>query len=125
MTHSKPSSRPVVLVVEDEPILRMMAVEIVEEAGMEAIEAADADAAVEILEARADVRILFSDIRMPGSMDGLKLANIVGIRWPAVRIILTSGHCSLADIDLAPGNLFFPKPYNYRALEATLHRLAA
>lgn len=125
MTQSNPSSRPVVLVVEDEPILRMMAVEIVEEAGMEAIEAADADMAVEILEARADVRILFSDIRMPGSMDGLKLANIVGTRWPAVRIILTSGHCNLTDIDLRPGNLFLPKPYNYRALEATLHSLAA
>ena len=123
MAQSAPASRPVVLVVEDEPVLRMMAVGVVEEVGMEAIEAADADAAIEILEARTDVHILFSDIRMPGSMDGLKLASVVATRWPPVRIILTSGHCSKADIDLAPGNLFFAKPYNFGALQTALRSL--
>ena len=67
-------SIPVVLIVEDEPLLRMLAVEVVEEAGFVAIEARDADEAVVLLESRADITLLFTDINMPGSMDGLKLA---------------------------------------------------
>ena len=118
------ASRPVVLVVEDEALLRMMAVGIVEEAGMEPVEAEDADAAIQILERRNDVRILFSDIRMPGSMDGIKLADAVRARWPAINIILTSGHCNRTDVDPALADIFFPKPYKFGPLEAALHRLA-
>jgi CheY-like chemotaxis protein len=124
MTQTTPVARPVVLVVEDEPLLRMMAADIVEEAGMQPVEAADADAAIEILERRTDVRILFSDIRMPGSMDGLKLADAVRTRWPAINIILTSGHCTKADIDSRLADLFFPKPYKFGPLEAALQSLA-
>lgn len=86
------ASKPIVLVVEDSAILRLMAVDIVEQAGFDAIEAGDADEAVRILESRNDIRIVFTDIDMPGSMDGMKLAACIRDRWPPVEIILTSGH---------------------------------
>src|SRR5688572_12038312 len=82
---------PKVLVVEDEMVLRMRAVDIVEDAGFTAIQAIDADQALSILEARSDISLLFTDIQMPGSMDGLKLAHAVRHRWPDIKIILVSG----------------------------------
>jgi CheY-like chemotaxis protein len=81
----------VVLVVEDEMLLRMRAVDMVEDAGFTPVEAVDADEAVAILESRSDIALLFTDIQMPGSMDGLKLAHAVHERWPPIRIILVSG----------------------------------
>jgi CheY-like chemotaxis protein len=83
--------RPVVLVVEDEFLVRMAAIGMVEEAGFEAVEAADADEAIAILEARPDIHVVFTDIRMPGSMDGLKLATYVRGKWPPIKIVATSG----------------------------------
>ena len=77
----------VVLVVDDEMLLRMRAVDMVEEAGFTPIEAMDADEAVAILESRSDIALLFTDIQMPGSMDGLKLAHAVHERWPPIKII--------------------------------------
>lgn len=83
--------KAVVLVVEDEPILRMLAVDVVEEAGFEAIDAPDADAAMSLLESRADIRLVFTDIDMPGSMNGLGLAARIHDRWPLIALIVTSG----------------------------------
>jgi CheY-like chemotaxis protein len=83
-------SPSVVLVVEDEPLLRMMAVEVVEEVGFVALEAGNADEAVALLESRSDIALLFTDINMPGSMDGLKLAHAVRGRWPPIKILLVS-----------------------------------
>jgi CheY-like chemotaxis protein len=80
-----------VLVVEDEMVLRLRAVDIVEDAGFTAVEAVNADEALAILESRSDISMLFSDIQMPGSMDGLKLAHAVHDRWPSIKIILVSG----------------------------------
>src|SRR5260370_26933751 len=77
-----------VLVVEDEMMLRMRAVDIVEDAGFTPIEAVNADEALAILESRSDIELLFTDIQMPGSMDGLKLAHAVHERWPSIKIIL-------------------------------------
>ena len=85
------SKRPVVLIVEDEFLLRMEAAEMVKAAGFEAVEAANADQAIEILEARRDITVVFTDIQMPGSMDGLKLARAVRGRWPPIKIVATSG----------------------------------
>lgn len=82
--------RKVVLVVEDEPILRMTAVDMVEDAGFEAVEAADATEAIRILERRLDIRIVFTDIDMPRGIDGMKLAALIRDRWPPIEIILTS-----------------------------------
>jgi len=100
----------VVLVVEDEMLLRMRAVEMVEDAGFTPVEAVDADEAVAILEARSDIALLFTDIQMPGSMDGLKLAHTVHERWPPIKIILVSGQLKLANIDIPADSCFFGKP---------------
>jgi two-component system, response regulator PdtaR len=86
-------STTVVLIVEDDALLRMLAVEIVEEAGFVAIEAADADEAVSLLESRSDIVLLLTDIDMPGSMNGLTLAHAVRNRWPSIKILVVSGKC--------------------------------
>src|ERR1700674_2110137 len=85
-----------VLVVEDEMMLRMRAVDIVEDAGFTPIEAVNGDDAFAILESRSDIDLLFTDIQMPGTMDGLKLAHAVHERWPSIKIILVSGKLTLA-----------------------------
>jgi|EndMetStandDraft_3_1072993.scaffolds.fasta_scaffold171038_2 CheY-like chemotaxis protein len=99
-----------VLVVEDDMLLRMRAVDMVEDAGYSSIEAVDADAAVKILESRSDITLLFTDIQMPGSMDGLMLAHAVHKRWPPIKIILVSGKLKLSQIDIPPESRFFDKP---------------
>jgi CheY-like chemotaxis protein len=100
----------VVLVVEDEMLLRMRAVDMVEDAGFTPVEAVDADQAVAILESRPDIALLFTDIQMPGSMDGLKLAHAVHERWPPIKIILVSGQLKPANIDIPADSRFFGKP---------------
>jgi CheY-like chemotaxis protein len=100
----------VVLVVEDEMLLRMRTVAMVEDAGFTSLEAVDADEAVAILESRSDIALLFTDIQMPGSMDGLKLAHAVHERWPPIKIILVSGQLKLANIDIPADSRFFGKP---------------
>jgi CheY-like chemotaxis protein len=100
----------VVLVVEDEMLLRMRAVDMVEDAGFTSVEAVDADEAVAILESRSDIALLFTDIQMPGSMDGLGLAHAVHKRWPPIKIILVSGQLKPATIDIPANSRFFGKP---------------
>ena len=100
----------VVLVVEDEMLLRMRAVDMVEDAGYTSVEAVDADQAVAILEARSDVALMLTDIQMPGSMDGLNLAHTVHRRWPPIKIILVSGQLQLANIEIPLDSRFFGKP---------------
>jgi CheY-like chemotaxis protein len=114
---------PVVLVVEDEPLLRMLAVEVVEEAGFIAIEARDADEAVTLLESRTDITLLFTDINMPGSMDGLKLAHAVRDRWPPIKILVVSGKQQLQISDLPSNSWFVGKPYQAAALVEELRSL--
>jgi CheY-like chemotaxis protein len=114
---------PVVLVVEDEPLLRMLAVEVVEEAGFIAIEARDADEAVVLLESRTDITLLFTDINMPGSMDGLKLAHAVRDRWPPIKILLVSGQVRLPPSELPSNSCFVGKPYQASALVEELRSL--
>lgn len=114
---------PVVLVVEDETLLRMLAVEVVEEAGFTAVEAADADEALILLALRADITMLFTDIDMPGSMDGLKLAHAVRDRWPSIKIIVVSGKQRLQSYDLPTNSCFFGKPYRISALVAELRSM--
>src|SRR5665213_3429044 len=106
------SRRPVVLIVEDEFLLRMDAVGIIAAAGFETVEAANADEAIDILETRGDITVVFTDIQMPGSMDGLKLARAVRGRWPPIKIVATSGHVHVSETDLPEGGRFLPKPYS-------------
>src|SRR6204780_1491698 len=101
---------PNVLVVEDEMILRMRAVDIVQDAGFNPVEAVNADQAMSILEARSDISLLFTDIQMPGSIDGLKLAHAVHDRWPSIKIILVSGQVRLSDAERPADSRFFGKP---------------
>src|SRR3981189_1951668 len=110
MTTKLTDSPANVLVVEDEMVLRMRAVDIVEDAGFTAVEAVNADEAIAILEARSDISLLFTDIQMPGSMDGLKLAHAVHDRWPAIKIILVSGQVKPTDAEKPADSRFFGKP---------------
>ena len=111
MGHSV-SRRPVVLLVEDEQLLRMDAVEMISSAGFDVVEAANADDAIEILEVRRDIDVVFTDIQMPGSMDGLKLARAVRGRWPPIKIVATSGLVDVGEKDLPEGGRFLAKPYS-------------
>ena len=115
--------RPVVLIVEDELLLRMDAVDMIAAAGFEVVEAGDADQAIEILEARRDITVIFTDIQMPGSMDGLKLARAVRGRWPPIKIVATSGHVSVQETDLPDGGRFLPKPYSPHQITGVLREL--
>src|SRR4030081_729799 len=99
-----------ILVVEDEMLLRMRAVDMVEDAGFAAVEAINADDALAILESRSDIELLFTDIQMPGSMDGLNPASAVHEPWPAIMIILVSGQLKLNDDDKPADNRLFGKP---------------
>jgi CheY-like chemotaxis protein len=117
--------RPVVLVVEDETLIRMNAVEMVHDAGFEAIAASDADEAIQILESRNDIRAIFTDVQMPGSMDGMRLARVVRNRWPPVALIVTSGKMGGLERDLPTGGHFLPKPYQPAQVEAALRQLVA
>jgi len=102
----------VVLIVEDEMMLRMRAVDMVEDAGYTPLEALDAAEAVSILESRSDVALMCTDIQMPGQMDGLGLAHAVHRRWPAIKIIVVSGQLKLQNLDLPPHSRFLGKPLN-------------
>lgn len=117
------SNRPVVLIVEDEFLLRIEAAEMVTAAGFEAVEAANADQAIEILEARHDITVVFTDIQMPGSMDGLKLARAVRGRWPPIKIVATSGRLQVTDTDLPEGGRFLRKPYTPTEVNGVLREL--
>jgi CheY-like chemotaxis protein len=118
-------ARITVLVVEDDPVVRMFAVGIVEEAGYIALEAGNADEAVAILEARSDIEVLFTDINMPGSIDGLKLAHAVRNRWPPIKIMMVSGQVALNADDMPSNSRFFAKPYQASQMIAELRSLVA
>jgi CheY-like chemotaxis protein len=102
----------VVLIVEDEMVLRMRAVDMVVDAGYTPLEALDAAEAIAILESRSDVVLMCTDIQMPGQMDGVGLAHAVHERWPTIRIIVVSGQLNLPNLDLPPRSRFFGKPLN-------------
>ena len=120
-----PMSAPKILVVEDEPLLRMAAVDMIEAEGFEAIEAADATEAIAILETRPDITIVFTDIDMPRGMDGMKLAALIRDHWPPIHLIITSGHMTPARTSLPENSVFFSKPYRERDVIAQMRRMAA
>jgi CheY-like chemotaxis protein len=100
----------VVLVVEDEMMLRMRVVDMVEDAGYVPVEAVDADEALIILQSRSDIALMLTDVQMPGSMNGLQLAHTVHERWPPIRIILASGQLKLSGSEIPVDSRFFGKP---------------
>jgi CheY-like chemotaxis protein len=123
MDGTSPRARPVVLIVEDDPLQRMLAVDVVEDAGFVALDASDADEAVVLLESRADIDLLFTDVNMPGSMDGLKLAHAVRHRWPPIGILVVSGQGLPRQSELPSNSCFVAKPYATAAIVAELRSL--
>jgi CheY-like chemotaxis protein len=117
------ATRPVILIVEDDFLIRMNAAEMIADAGFNVVEAASADEAIVILENRLDITVVFTDIQMPGSMDGLKLAAAIRGRWPPIKIVATSGIVEVRKVDLPEGGRFLPKPYNYAQIVGTLREL--
>ena len=102
---------PVILIVEDEFLLRMDSAEVIENAGFEVVQAANADEAIAILTARPNIHVVFTDIQMPGSMDGLKLARFVRNRWPPIKIIIATGKGAPREDEMPGDSHFLPKPY--------------
>jgi len=101
-----------ILVVEDESLIRMSIADHLEESGFTVLEARDADQAMELLAKHPDIKIIFTDVDMPGSMDGIELAQVVRDRWPPIRIYVTSGLWRLNSDELPDQSVFVPKPYN-------------
>jgi DNA-binding NtrC family response regulator len=115
-----------VIVVEDEPIMRMDIAMSLQDAGFIVLEASNADEAIALLNAHSEIRLMFTDIDMPGSMDGLKLAKAVRGRWPPVKIIIASGQRDLNDEVLPVEGKFFSKPYDHgRVVSAIKEMLVA
>jgi CheY-like chemotaxis protein len=119
---SAAAARPAVLVVEDESLVRMFAVDVIEDEGYEVIEAASAAQALEKLRERPDISIIFTDINMPGDMDGLDLARAVLRTNPGIHIILTSGKQSPTRAELPGASPFVTKPYTAQQLARLLDR---
>jgi CheY-like chemotaxis protein len=115
------ASRPtVVLVVEDEILVLISAIDMLEAAGFTVLSASSADEALSLLEGSEMVRALFTDVQMPGSMNGLELARQVHRRWPAVKVLVTSGNELFGTDDLVRGDLFVRKPYRADDVVAAL-----
>ena len=118
-----PSVPRAILIVEDDQLLKFLTVDIVEGAGFVALEASSADEAVAILESRSDIVLLLTDINMPGSMDGLKLAHAVRNRWPPIKIIVVSARERLSVEDLPTDSRFFAKPYTSETIISEIRSL--
>jgi CheY-like chemotaxis protein len=116
-------SDAVVLVVEDNPLILMSALDLVATAGFEAVGAANADEAISILETRADIRLVFTDVEMPGTIDGVKLAHYIRERWPPIYLIVASGRAILEESQLPAGSRFFSKPYDDHTIVEEMTRM--
>ena len=118
-------SAAVVLVVEDNPLILMNALDVVRTAGFEGVGATDADEAIAILEARADIQLVFTDVEMPGAMDGVELAHYVRNRWPPIQLIIASSRAIQEKSQLPTGSRFFPKPYGDKIIVEEMIRMLA
>lgn len=115
--------RPVVLIVEDEFLIRTDAVDMVRAAGFDVVEAQNADEAAHVLERRFDITVVFTVVQTPGSMDGLKLAAATRGRWRPIHIVATSAQARVGQEDLPPGSRFLRKPYSAPQIVAALREL--
>jgi CheY-like chemotaxis protein len=115
--------KAVVLVVEDEALIRMNAVQMVEDADFVVVEACNADEAIAILECRSDVGAVFTDITMAGSMDGLRLAHAINRRWPPIHLIVTSGMHLVEKANMPANGRFIAKPYTPHQVISALREL--
>ncbi len=117
------TSHVLILIVDDEPIIRLLACDSLEEAGFDVIDAANAAEALDILAERTDVGVLFTDVNMPGGVNGLDLAETVHRRWPAIKLVVTSGQPP--ERPVADGGRFIAKPYNLRSMTDLVAEVSA
>src|SRR5262249_22591637 len=120
MDHFTVPPHPVVLVVEDDAALRMLATDIVEETGLPVLVAENGDEAVDLLNKHPEIGILFTDINMPGEVDGLTLARIARNRQPMMQILFVSGQVAPSHVKVPDGGRFFEKPYDVDKISSTL-----
>jgi CheY-like chemotaxis protein len=118
-------STAVVLVVEDDPLILMSALDLVTHAGFEGVGAGNADEAIAILEVRADIHLVFTDVQMPGTIDGVKLAHYIRNRWPPIHLIVVSGGVIQEERQLPTGSRFFSKPYDSDTIVKEMTRMLA
>jgi len=123
------SSRPpvvplVVLLVEDESLIRMVAADILTDEGFTVLEATTADEAWPLLESHSDISVLFTDVNIPGRMDGLTLAARVAERWPHIRLVVTSGRCGLSTHEIPDHGRCVQKPYRHADLMGAITQAA-
>lgn len=124
MVRLNPPGVPLVLLVEDEPLVRMVNLEVLQEAGFRVIDANDADEAFEILKRRSDqVRAVLTDVDMPGSMNGFEFARLVSQGWPAIGVLVISGKTAPGPRDLPRNGMFLAKPYGTDEMIEALKRL--
>jgi CheY-like chemotaxis protein len=116
---------PVVLLVEDETLVRLTQVDILREAEFWVVEAANADEAFDLLRSRPDIDVVLTDVDMPGSLDGFEFARLVRQGWPEVGVLVISGKAAPGPSDLPPGAAFVPKPVRRDALVAHLRSMLA
>ncbi|HEV7291045.1 MAG TPA: response regulator [Devosia sp.] len=119
------TNRIAVLVVEDEALILLDIADQLEDEGFKVYQATNAVAAIELLNRHADIRLVFTDIDMPGSLDGLKLAAAVRDRWPPVRIMVTFKACRIRSSDLPSGSMFLGKPYRHDAVVRSMRQMLA
>jgi CheY-like chemotaxis protein len=124
MPQQEPITRLPVLIVEDEPILRLDAIDMVEHAGFEAVTSTSVEDAIRILEQRADIRIVYIDLDMPRGVRGIEIAAAIRDRWPPIEIVLTSASFAKADLDLPVRSEFYPKPVLHREVIDAMRRMA-
>jgi DNA-binding response OmpR family regulator len=115
MDRDAPNSKAI-LVVEDETLIRLWVADLLAENGFFVLEAKDADAALKLLESRPDVRLLFTDVQMPGSLNGIELAREVHARWPHVLLVITSGRERPMRSEIPDDGRFVAKPYSAQEL---------
>ncbi|GGG13545.1 hypothetical protein GCM10010924_48350 [Rhizobium wenxiniae] len=120
-THEKPI---VVLIVEDDALIRMDVADYISRPDITTLEAANADEALQILSERSDVDVIFTDVNMPGSMDGLQLAERVRELQSEIGIIIASGMVRVARSTLPSNAVFYEKPYDLEEVSASIRKLA-
>jgi CheY-like chemotaxis protein len=123
MKAGKGGAGEIVLIVEDEPMQRMLMADMLYHGGFWSVEASDAYQALRLLESRPDIRIVFTDIKLPYGMDGLELAAIVRQRWPEIEIALTSGILVGREDAIPDRAVFFQKPYRSQDVLTVLQRM--
>jgi DNA-binding NtrC family response regulator len=125
MEAKPPKLRRLALIVEDDPLVRLFGADLLEHAGFDILQACNADDALQLLETHQEICIVFSDVEMPGSLDGLGLAWHISHRWPGIGIVLTSGHPHYREA-IPPDGRFLAKPYDgpglLRQIDQVMHQ---